>query len=177
MNSWGPDRYGDPCRECGYDWPEDLEATLHIVRETPQRMRNALAGSDGTTRVTGLEWDARGYVCHVGDNLRIWAERLIAARERPGTLVARYDADLLAQARYYHGIPLNAALWSLGRAVDDWLAAVDGAQSPGFALDHPDRGELHLTDVTSANAHDAYHHIFDVQRSVASASAASLEGI
>ena len=37
--------------------------------------------------------------------------------------VANYDGDLLARARAYEGVPVQASLWSLKRASDDWMEA------------------------------------------------------
>ncbi len=130
-------------------------------------MRVALDGCDGTARAPGLGWDARSYVCHVADNLRIWAERMVAAIDVAEHAVAAYDADLLATARRYRAIPLRAALWTLEQSVGGWLSAVEDSRSAEVVLLHPDRGRLQLVDVASANAHDAYHHVHDVRRSLA----------
>jgi hypothetical protein len=139
---------------------------IATVRQSADHMRQALAGSDGTERRSASSWDARGYVCHVGDNLRIWAERLVAAVDVPDLAIGAYDADLLATARNYGAIPLRGALWSLQRAVDAWLAAIQVAGPAEIVLLHPERGRLHLADVMSTNAHDAFHHLFDVRRSL-----------
>lgn len=127
-------------------------------------MELALAGSDGTARNPELSWDARSYVCHVGDNLRIWAERLVAAAQVPDMRIGAYDGDLLATARNYRAIPLAGALWSLRLAVDEWLSAVNTVGSGGVELLHPMRGRLRLVDAMSTNAHNSYHHVFDVRR-------------
>ncbi len=166
VSDWGRGTYGHPCRECGYDWPDDLDVMIEVVRQTPTKMRSALGGSDGTGRDPTLIWDARSYVCHVVDNLRIWAERLVAALDVPAVRVGPYDADLLAASRNYAAVPVAGALWSLTDSVDAWLRAVDAARGGEIDLDHPERGTLRLIDVASTNAHDAYHHVFDVERSV-----------
>jgi hypothetical protein len=54
----------------------------------------------------------------------IWAERLAGAALGSTRTVSPYDGDLLARARAYEGVPIEDALWSLGRAVVDWKAAV-----------------------------------------------------
>lgn len=166
VSAWGRATFGDPCRECGYAWPEDLQAMIEVVRRTPNDMRGAIADSDGQARHPDLAWDARSYVCHVVDNLRIWAERLVGATYVAGLRLRAYDGDALAQARAYEAVPVEAALWSLTNAVDAWIMAVDAARAANIALLHPDRGRLHLIDVASTNAHDAHHHVFDVRRSV-----------
>jgi hypothetical protein len=166
VSDWGRATYGDPCRECGYGWSHDKNDLIASVRASAQEMHRALAGSIGTERSSDLAWDARGYVCHVGDNLRIWAERLIAAVEVPALAVGTYDADLLAAARNYAAIPLQGALWTLELAVDAWLAAMERAKAANVVLLHPDRGTLNVADIMSTNAHDAFHHLYDIRRSL-----------
>jgi hypothetical protein len=126
------------------------------------------AKSDGTERSPELQWSAGAYVCHVGDNLRIWAERLEGVCRGAPPLVAPYDESLLAAARDYEGVALQAALWSLERAVGEWQRAVADAAAAGIGLIHPDRGEQSLVDVVRSNAHDARHHQWDIQRSLGS---------
>lgn len=93
MSTWGRATYGDPCRQCGYAWPDELDLMIDVVRLTPPKMRLAIGTTEGTGRDPALEWDARSYVCHVVDNLRIWAERLAAAIGVPEQPVGTYDAD------------------------------------------------------------------------------------
>jgi hypothetical protein len=81
-------------------------------------------------------------------------------------VVAPYDESLLAVARDYEGVALQAALWSLEQAVGQWQLAVADAGAAGVGLVHPDRGEQSLVDVVRSNAHDARHHQWDIQRSL-----------
>lgn len=117
------------------------------------------------SRHPDLEWSAVAYVCHIADNLRIWAERLAGAALGSTTPVSSYDGDLLARARVYDGVPVEGALWSLGRAVADWKAAVLLAAERNVVLQHPERGRQTVEDVALNNAHDAHHHIWDIERS------------
>jgi len=167
VSTWGRTTYGDPCRECGHAWPAGVDAGVGLVRAVPGELRALLAGRDGTERAADLTWDARSYVCHVADNLRVWAERLWAAPHLRELVVTPYDADLLAAARPYAAVPLVAALWSLDAAVRDWTVAVDAARGTTLTLRHPERGPLALADVVATNAHDAVHHVHDVRRCLA----------
>ena len=63
-------------------------------------------------------------------------------------------------------IPLQAAEWSLSRSVAGWLQAVGQARTHGIVLIHPERGGQSLSDVVLANAHDAFHHRLDIERSL-----------
>jgi len=52
-------------------------------------------------------------------------------------------------------------------AASDWLEAVDLASTKGVVLVHPERGTLTMADVVSGNAHDVFHHGWDISRAVA----------
>ncbi|HXQ75310.1 MAG TPA: DinB family protein [Acidimicrobiales bacterium] len=166
MSEWARSTYGDPCRQCGFRWTITREEAVATVEATPAQLTTLLGGADGSERHPDLTWSVAGYVCHVGDNLRIWAERLAALASGDGRNVARYDQDLLARARHYDEIALAGALWSLGRAAGDWADAVALADRAGGTLVHPDRGEQSVLDVVRSNAHDAWHHRWDIARTI-----------
>jgi DinB family protein len=163
VSDWGRTTYGDPCRACGFAWTATGEESVAAVEATAARLRTMLTGADGSERHPDLTWSVVGYVCHVADNLRIWAERLAGLASGDGRPVGRYDQDLLAEARRYDEVALGGALWSLDRAVADWVDAVVLAREAGITLVHPDRGEQTLLDVVRSNAHDACHHAWDVR--------------
>jgi hypothetical protein len=164
-STWGRSTYGDPCRECGFSWSLSVHDAISVVSSTPDRAGDALAGHDPASRHDDLTWSALAYVCHITDNLRIWAERLAGAALGSTSIVSPYDGELLARARAYEGVPVEGALWSLGRAVDDWKAAVLLAGERKVAIQHPERGPQTVEDIALTNAHDAYHHVWDIQRS------------
>ena len=166
MNDWGRATYGDPCRECGYEWSIREGDAVALVTAAPNRYAEAVRGADASRRHPDLGWSARAYVCHVTDNLRIWAERLVGAALDGPLLVVPYDNDLLASGRAYDGVPIEGALWSLGKAVEDWNEAIAVANQREVRLLHPERGELVVTDVVRTNAHDVHHHEWDIRRSV-----------
>jgi hypothetical protein len=168
VNDWHRSRYGDPCRECGYDWSISSADALRIAEGIPARFAASLAGHDGSERHPDLGWSAGEYVCHVVDNFRIWAERLAAAGQGSSVELVPYDADGLARARDYRSVPLDGSLWSLGHAVGDWLDAVALAGRTGAVLVHPERGEQSVEEVVRGNVHDAVHHGWDIARSIAS---------
>jgi hypothetical protein len=135
-----------------------------IVADLPSSYRSILDDATGDERGASLEWTPVAYVCHVGDNLRIWAERLMGVARGASTEVSGYDQDLLARARHYDGVALEGARWSLERAVTDWLEAVECSEPTGTVLVHPERGPLTLEEVAVANAHDTVHHGHDLVR-------------
>jgi hypothetical protein len=173
VSEWGRRTFGDPCRECGFSWALDRDEAVARLAGVPPRYREALAGSDGRARLPELAWSAGAYVCHVADNLRIWAERLAGAALGSTRPVALYDEDRLAAARSYGDVAVEGALWSLERAVDEWLVAAEMATETGAALTHAERGEIGLDDVVLTNLHDAVHHEWDIRRTVAAEGSAT----
>jgi hypothetical protein len=164
VSSWGESVFGNPCRGCGFQWDIDIQTAVEMIRSIPSRYAALVGDRAGTTRIDALEWSSVEYVCHVTDNLRIWSERLAAASAGGSALVGTYDSDLLARARAYDRVPLQGALWSLGRAAEDWSAAITDAQRRNIVLNHPDRGAQTVQDVARNNTHDAIHHAWDIER-------------
>ena len=110
MSDWGRATYGEPCRECGFSWSATQAEMSALVAGVPVRLRELLDGKDASAQHPALSWSAGAYVPHVGDNLRIYAERLAgvaAGTQRP---IAPYDQDALAVARRYELIPIESAL-------------------------------------------------------------------
>lgn len=168
VSDWGENLYGDPCHECGFDWAISHDEAIKSVVNTPRSYAQVLADADadGSERDPELTWSVGAYICHVGDNMRIWAERLAGVCRGASSVVASYDEGLLAVARAYEGIAIEAAMWSLERAVEEWKRAVEEASVTDIVLVHPDRGQQSLVDVVRSNAHDAFHHQWDIQRSI-----------
>jgi hypothetical protein len=165
VDSWAGDLYGDPCRECSFAFSATLDDSLTYLGGVPEEYAALLAGATGAERHPDLSWTVGAYVCHVADNLHIWAERL-AGSAAGVKVVAPYDQDELAAARSYAEVPLAAALWSLGRGLGDWKAAVTAVPGQEVVISHRERGEMHLEDVARAVAHDAHHHAWDIRRSL-----------
>ncbi len=124
---WGPELYGDPCRQCGFEWSISTEEAIGIVAGFSTRFTELLVENVGTLRHPELTWSAAAYVSHVADNLWIWAQRLSGARLSGVLEVPGYDQDLLAQARNYNEISTGAAIWALGTAAELWQESVNAA--------------------------------------------------
>jgi hypothetical protein len=165
VSSWGPRTYGDPCRQCGFSWGTARSDADAILADLPERLTKLLTNASGSERHPDLEWSVTAYVAHVGDNLHIWAERVAGITGGGPTRVARYDENALAQARSYDSLSLPGTLWSLKRAVRDWLDVMAAAPAD-LTMSHSERGEVSLDDVVRSNVHDAVHHEWDIKRSL-----------
>lgn len=144
---WGRRAYGEPCRECGFSWsidPTDAEA---LVASLPARLTELLADASGSERHPALAWSLSSYVSHIGDNLRVWAERL-AGNSLGGPTWS----------------PAIGSIVVLGTLIRDWAMAV--AMAPAdLRMVHPDREETGMQNVVRSSAHDAIHHEWDIRRS------------
>lgn len=170
MEKWGIDLYGQPCRACAFDWSLRPSEAGALVRDIAAQFSAALSESTGRERHPDLLWTPSAYVSHVADNLRTWAEWLVGARASGETDVPGYDPDALARARNYDRIALAGALWSLDSASREWAEAVEEALKANVVVHHATRGLQRAADVARNNAHDAHHHLYDVERILAHAS-------
>jgi hypothetical protein len=166
VSHWGPSTYGQPCHACAFDWDLPLEDAAPTMSALATSYADLLRGATGGEQHPDLSWSSAAYVSHVGDNLRIWTERLRGVALGAPRRVGSYDESELARARNYDAIPLQAALWSLQLSVSEWLKAVDDTPGSGTVLLHPERGAMDLRDVVVANIHDARHHLWDIERTL-----------
>ncbi len=166
VEKWGADLYGDPCRECGFGWKLSPAQAVAAVRAVPGAYAARLAGATGRERHPDLAWTTAAYVSHVTDNLRAWAERLAGGYLAGDLEVQGYDSDLLAQARHYNEVSLVGALWSLRWAASAWAQSAESALARGVVLRHATRGAQRAEDVARNNAHDAHHHLWDIDRTL-----------
>jgi len=169
VDTWGAPLYGDPCRECGFPWATGLAGSVSLMRDMPDAVEEIVSDATGTERLPDLGWNVCGYIAHMTDNTRIWAERLVAVARGADAQVVPYDPDLLAEARHYDEIALEGAIWSFRIAVSHWLAAVEEAEPAEVVMLHSERGAMELSDVVASNAHDAFHHQWDLKRILRSA--------
>ena len=139
------------------------------MSDMPDAVEELVSGATGTERLSDLGWNVCGYIAHMTDNTRIWAERLVAVARGADPYVVPYDPDLLAEARHYNEVALQGATWSLRIAVANWLGAVEEADPVGVVMLHSERGAMELSDVVTSNAHDAFHHRWDLTRILHSA--------
>ena len=164
VDQWGAALYGEPCRQCAFTWSDGLAATISLMRDIPDSIDELVKGAKGTERLPDLGWNVSGYIAHMTDNTRIWSERLIAVARGADARVVPYDPDLLAESRRYNEVALEGARWSLRIAVGAWLDAVAEAKLAEVVVRHSERGAMDLFDVVASNAHDAYHHRWDMTR-------------
>jgi len=165
-NAWWRSEYGDPCRECGFEWSQTPEDAIAAVAAVPDGLDALLDGRTGDEMAPGTTWSAKAYVFHVADNLRIFAERLEGVFAGAPTTLAAYDENALAAARDYEAMSLQSAMWSVRTATASWIDAARKSLTRPSTYQHAERGELTAAEITRGPAHDALHHLWDVRRAV-----------
>ena len=165
-NAWWIEEWGNPCRECGFDWSVPPETAIAAVEAVPDQFDALLAGHTGDETAPDATWSAKAYVFHVADNLRIFAERLEGVFAGAPSTLAAYDQDELAAARNYEAMSVQSALWSVRTATETWADAARVSLTRDDTFVHAERGALTATELTRGPAHDAVHHLLDVKRAV-----------
>jgi hypothetical protein len=173
VSDWARDAYGDPCRECGHVWTTSVGDATAVLTSALDTLEPLVAGATGRERHAQLGWTVAGYVAHVGDNLSIWAERLVSVARGADSSITLYDNELLATARRYNELPLPGPLWTLRAAANRWASAVREADAAHVVLRHPERGPMPVVAVAAANVHDAAHHVFDIRRTLEDSASSS----
>jgi hypothetical protein len=161
---WGPERFGDPCRECGLEWAFTADEAVTMVLGAADSYELIIGSAPGSLGHPDLGWTLGGYVCHVADNLHIWAQWLAGACLHGEVGVPGYEEEVLGTARYYVRVPVGGALWQLRQATRSWHESVEMARAGGVVLEHETRGPQSADDVVRSNAHDALHHGWDISR-------------
>lgn len=132
MEMWGADLFGDPCRDCGFDWSLSPSDAMCWMAQVTARFARTTQDATGLERLDG--WNVAEYVCHVGDNLRQWAERVQSSRLAHASEITGYDPDGLAHARNYAAIPLPVAVWSLRLSAGARCTVLNDALTEGVVL-------------------------------------------
>ena len=161
MNEYLVDRYGDPCRVCGFIWSLDLYTAKEIIVGAADRLGSLRrAPAETTTPIRGT-WGVAGYVAHMADTVRIRAERLAAASLDTTAAVVPYDEEALGNVMGYNKASLLGSLWALERALEGWRAAHALAE-PDVRLVHSEQGPLTVDGAQRILAHEVHHHTMDI---------------
>lgn len=149
------------CAACGYDWSIDPTAALEVISSSSTRYAPVLAGRDGMIPAADGGWNATAYLWHLTDLARSWSERWVQLADAPGSLLAGWDPDVLAEARNYGSLPTVPALWALSMSAATFVTL--GAQlPPETTFLHGDWGQGTVADGTRWLGHEFVHHLLDV---------------
>lgn len=154
---------GDACSECSFAWSTDGDTALDHLRGAADRYAVVLRGRDATRKPAPQVWSPSGYVWHVGDVVRAWAERLHDLSTASEASWAAFDPDELARARGYDELPPSTGPWALARSTDALMQSLGSLDLP-TAFRHPQWGAGTVADALRWLAHEAAHHELDIRR-------------
>ncbi len=151
------------CAECGFPWDIAVDDAVAMVGGSPDLMAQALRFGDPSSSGRPGVWSPAEYLWHMVDVVRIGAERLWTLALDPDAGVPAWDENDLARVRHYPDLSPRAAVAAYARAVADWMAAAAEAP-PDATTVHSELGPITTADVIRTNAHEAQHHLLDIEQ-------------
>ena len=103
------------------------------------------------------------YVWHLVDVMRIGTERLLTLTHDPDRGIPCWDENALAADRRYQHLSPAVGLMVLRSAAREWAAAAR-ATPENAQVHHPQFGPLGVLEIIRRNAHEAHHHLMDINR-------------
>jgi hypothetical protein len=95
--------------------------------------------------------------------LRFGTERLWTLSVDPSFGVPSWDENLMAERRSYDQLSPFVGLLAMISAVETWRTAALEAPRD-VSTPHPEAGTIDAFDLVQRNAHEVWHHLWDVQR-------------
>jgi len=151
------------CPECGFRWDTGVDDAVAMVADSPSLFAQALVLVDPAVSFQSGVWSPVEYLWHMVDVVRIGTERLWTLTVDPEAGVPAWDENDLARVRSYGDLSAKAGVLAYGRAVEDWVKAAADAP-PEARTGHPELGAIGAADVIRGNAHEAQHHLLDIEQ-------------
>ena len=149
------------CEGCGFSWDTPPDDALGSIAASPERYTALLAGRDGLAEPDDGGWNATSYLWHLTDLARSWSERWVQLKAAPGSLLAGWDPDVLAEARNYRNLPSTAATWALATATETFVD-LSRRIDHDTEFEHGDWGTGTVGEGLRWLAHEFVHHRLDV---------------
>ena len=152
------------CPECQFDWDQrDFDELVGQCVWGVAVFGEYLSRLDPAAPVeTGL-WSASRYVWHTVDVLRFGAERFWTLSVDPAFGVPAWDENTMAEHRAYDQLSPFVGLVAMISAAETWRTAALEAPRD-VATPHPEAGSIDAFALVQRNAHEVWHHLWDVQR-------------
>lgn len=134
-----------------------------MVAGSPEVMAQAVGLIDPVAPVPRGVWSPNEYLWHMVDVLRIGTERLWTLANDADAGLPAWDENDLARVRHYAALSTKVGLVAYARAVEDWVVAAESAP-PEARARHSERGPLGAHDIVRSIAHEAQHHLLDIEQ-------------
>ncbi len=158
-----PSSERERCPECAFSWTTGVDDAIAMVAGSPSLFSHALGSVDPSVSVGPGVWTPGQYLWHMVDVLRIGTERLWTLTVDAGATLPAWDENELAKARDYADLSPTAGVVAYAHAAEDWVQAARQAPPEGRAP-HPELGTITTTDVVLQCAHEAQHHLLDMEQ-------------
>jgi len=157
------------CPECQFDWAEpDYEMLVGQCVHAVAVFGEVLSRVEPSEAVEPGLWSASRYVWHTVDVLRFGTERLWTISADPAFGVPSWDENVVAEVRSYDALSPVVGLIALIAAARAWREAAMEAPHD-VTTGHSEAGQIGAFDIVQRNAHEACHHLWDVQRGLSPA--------
>jgi len=161
------------CPECQFDWAEpDYETLVGQCVHAVAVFGEVLSRVEPSEAVEPGLWSASRYVWHTVDVLRFGTERLWTISADPAFGVPSWDENVVAEVRSYDALSPVVGLIALIAAARAWREAAMEAPHD-VTTGHSEAGQIGAFDIVQRNAHEACHHLWDVQRGLSPAANSS----
>jgi hypothetical protein len=160
------------CDECGFDWDAPLLEKIRIIGRCPDRADAIVEGAGDAAyhRPDPETWSPNEYVWHLVDSFPIFSQWLHMTRTQDHPTHAPADQDRLAEVRGYAERPIETALWAL-RPASALLVQEAAIADPDRLVMYKDWRDVSAAEVIGFAAHEAAHHLFDLERAMAAGGA------
>jgi hypothetical protein len=158
---WQP--HSAVCEECGFAWTVPRNDAIELVTRLAEDATAAVARVREPMQPIGRRWSASMYVWHLVDVMRIGTERLLTLAYDPGRGLTCWDENVLAETRHYGQLSPAVGLIVLQKAAREWVGVAREAPAE-VVVRHPEFGDLGALEIIRRNAHEAHHHLMDINR-------------
>ena len=134
-----------------------------MVSESPVLFRQALGSIDTAASAPGGVWSPTEYLWHMVDVLRIGTERLWTLEVDSDAGLPSWDENELARVRHYSDLSASVGMIAYQRAVETWVEAAKNTP-PDASATHSELGAMGAAEVIRRNAHEAQHHLLDIEQ-------------
>lgn len=156
------------CAECDFSWDMSILDELRIIDSLPEQAGDLVEhiGDAVHRRPQPDVWSPNEYIWHLVDNFRTAAEWMHDIRVNDHPTHYALDNDALAAARGYSRLPVDVGLWSLERSCRLFIAEA-AITDPERTCYYHDWQDVTAAQVVSFLAHEAVHHLYDLERATA----------
>ena len=155
------------CTECGFAWDTPILDSFRIIEQLPRDLRGVIeAGGDAVHQRPAPDvWSPNEYLWHLADLFRLSAEWMHDIRALDHPTHYAIDTDALTALRGYNRLPVETGLWSLEQSCRLFIEEA-AVTDPARICHYHDWQDVTAGQVVGFLAHEAVHHLFDVQRAI-----------